>query len=120
MMVQERGVRRTTSWHAPALGCVPIRLLLEDRADEKAPWKVASVTEAKRITLGEPDPALFALRPDYPHLERSDYMVRQFTPRQEPQAPALSFAPNLLRNLSTFGETTNMQYGCQGLFSKYS
>ena len=34
------------------------------------------------------------------------------------QAPRFSRSANDLRNLATFGATTNMQYGCAGLRSK--
>jgi hypothetical protein len=56
-IVSVTGNTRVTAWHAPALGCVPLKRILEEYGDS-GDWSTISVLDTVAVRVGEP-PASF-------------------------------------------------------------
>ncbi len=60
----ERGLVRTEEWEAPALGCYPMKVVYEWK-DTNGNIESRTDTTVTSITLGDPDPGLFAVPGTY-------------------------------------------------------
>lgn len=58
-----RGLR-LTSWHAPALGCTPLKYEVASKQPDGS-WKTVTDAQPVSLTLTEPDPSLFQVPQDY-------------------------------------------------------
>ncbi|MGB9610453.1 MAG: hypothetical protein ACPL7M_05725 [Bryobacteraceae bacterium] len=72
---RQAGPRRITRWLSPELGCMELRRLAEFL---DAPGRVTDTSGlvAVSVTVGEPDPGLFAVPVHHEHVSHSEQLVR--------------------------------------------
>lgn len=93
---------RTKSWRAPELGCFPMReeVLFFSADGNQMQRTVRMVTS---LALGEPEPWLFEIPPNYGEASPSEVRTKRFNMTRQPgvcrlcQAPELDEAYNLSR-----------------------
>jgi len=110
---RQAGPRRITTWVSSELGCLELRRLAEF-LDATGRLTDTSKLVAVSVTVGEPDPGLFAVPLHHEHVSYSQQLVRaaQAAGRQPPQAELAALEQqdilwkrHRIQDLSTAGKT---------------